>query len=214
MDRINRIRSRTDLPVLRVEAAAARSAQIHADELASRLSLSHLGLDGSRVNDRYRNAGGTGLSSGENLGAGDSVERISAAWMQSPSHRENLLNPQWTAVGIGIHQLDSGRIIAVVVFSASRWETEDLSLEDGIPVLRGIFYPEKGRFPQDLFLQTEGDKFRPSSARRLADGSLALTFHLSLSTPAHPESLVSALLVYQTGDELHSSDLLLLRPHR
>ncbi|MDF1567825.1 MAG: CAP domain-containing protein, partial [Spirochaetaceae bacterium] len=66
---INEIRVSHGLHYLSEDSAAASAAKEHADELALRHTLSHWGLDGSRVAERYRSAGGTGISAGENLGA-------------------------------------------------------------------------------------------------------------------------------------------------
>jgi hypothetical protein len=67
--------------------------------------------------------GGAGLAVGENLSASssgglDRSERVIAGWMQSPGHRQNLLDPRWTHVGFGVHEGPAGRTYVAQVFAA------------------------------------------------------------------------------------------------
>lgn len=39
---------------------------------------------------------------GENVGRGPSVDAIHAALMASPGHRRNILDPDWTQIGMGV----------------------------------------------------------------------------------------------------------------
>lgn len=56
---------------------------------------------------------------GENINqtAGtDPVQRLFAGWMNSPSHRANILRPETTRIGIGVYGV-AGRYYAVQVFA-------------------------------------------------------------------------------------------------
>jgi uncharacterized protein YkwD len=60
------------------------------------------------------------LRLGENVGVGPDVEAIHNAFMASPHHRENILDPRYTAIGVGIVQglgSDSDRIFVAHVFA-------------------------------------------------------------------------------------------------
>jgi len=163
---INEIRVSRGLHGLSGDSAASSAAKEHADELARRHTLSHWGLDGSRVAERYRSAGGTGLSAGENLGAGDSIHIIIDAWMNSPSHRDNLLNKDWNALGIGSSQLEGGRIVLVAVFTTSSWQTLSVNGTQDSLRLTGKYRSVGNCQPADVILVVDG---LPNRARVLSD---------------------------------------------
>jgi uncharacterized protein YkwD len=52
---------------------------------------------------------------GENVGRGPSVDSIHAALMASPGHKRNLLDPDWTQLGMGVVVVD-GQIWVTQVF--------------------------------------------------------------------------------------------------
>lgn len=52
---------------------------------------------------------------GENVGKGPSVAPIQQAFMESPAHRANVLDPDWTEIGVGVEARD-GRLWVVEVF--------------------------------------------------------------------------------------------------
>ena len=52
---------------------------------------------------------------GENVGRGPRVEPIHDAFMNSPGHRENILDPDWTEIGIGVEVRD-GTVWVTEVF--------------------------------------------------------------------------------------------------
>lgn len=53
---------------------------------------------------------------GENVGRGPSVDRIHGAFMNSPSHRDNVVSVNYTQVGIGVVIADDGEIWVAEVF--------------------------------------------------------------------------------------------------
>ena len=72
--------------------------------------FAHEGRDGSQPAERIRAtgylSGGGAWRIGENLawGTGDlaSPRAIMAAWMHSPGHRANILQPQYRQIGFGV----------------------------------------------------------------------------------------------------------------
>ena len=167
--------------------------------------------------ERYRAAGGTALSAGENLGAGDSVGPIVAAWMNSPGHRTNLLHPKWRKLGIGVHVLDSGRLIVVAVFTDSRFEllgrdsggTADASGAEA--EITGRYLLSPGVMPLRITLYHGAVGYEPSSVRK-EDGSLLLGFRFPVPgewREGRPAAFT--LRTLESGGEI-SSDLLILRP--
>jgi hypothetical protein len=43
---------------------------------------------------------------GENVGRGPDLDRIHAAFLDSPTHRANILDPEWTEAGVGVEVRD------------------------------------------------------------------------------------------------------------
>ncbi len=79
-----------------------RAAQAHAENMAKRDFFDHQAPDGSQVADRAVRAGYPWRLIGENLAAGHSSERgVVNGWMISPAHRDNMLAPDFTELGVG-----------------------------------------------------------------------------------------------------------------
>ena len=65
-------------------------------------------VEGNTPFERIRAAGYDYSFAGENIAAGLSVstpEQVVDAWIASPGHNENLLNPNFTELGVGYHFL-------------------------------------------------------------------------------------------------------------
>jgi len=69
-------------------------AQQRADQMARSGQLSHTVNLGSKVSGWQR--------LGENVGRGPKLQDIETAFMNSPSHRENILDPAFTQLGVGV----------------------------------------------------------------------------------------------------------------
>ena len=57
---------------------------------------------------------------GENVGTGDNAPQIHSAFMNSPAHRANILDGDFTHVGIGVERSGDGRIWVTEVFMRPR----------------------------------------------------------------------------------------------
>jgi uncharacterized protein YkwD len=104
-------RAERDLGVLRLERAASRYAIRHSREMAD------LGIIFHSSEDELRRAlGETGWSlAGENVGVGESLEDVQAAFMQSADHRRNLLSRSFDRAAIGV-AVAYDRVWITVVF--------------------------------------------------------------------------------------------------
>ena len=81
------------------------AAQGHSDDMAANDYFSHTSLDGATFTDRAEAAGFTGSAGGENIAAGQrSPQDVMAAWMQSDDHRANILNCNYTVIGVGLNE--------------------------------------------------------------------------------------------------------------
>ena len=79
--------------------AAARS---HAADMVAKGYFSHTGANGSSVATRIRAAGGCRAAVAENIAQGQSSETaVFEGWMNSASHRSNMLNQRYNKYGLG-----------------------------------------------------------------------------------------------------------------
>jgi uncharacterized protein YkwD len=73
----------------------------HTQDMVTADFFSHTGSDGSTVGQRVTAAGYAWSAVGENIAAGyGSVDAVMDGWLASPGHCANLLNPQFTHVGV------------------------------------------------------------------------------------------------------------------
>jgi uncharacterized protein YkwD len=107
---LNGERADRGLPPLAANAQLATAGTAYAQDLVAGSYFSHTGRDGSDVLDRIKRVGyiprGAAWALGENLawgtGALATPESIMQAWMNSPGHRDNILNAEYREIGIGI----------------------------------------------------------------------------------------------------------------
>lgn len=107
---INRVRVAHGLPPLKLNAELCRAAQWMSDEILLTGRFGHVDSAGRRADARARMVGYEFEWLGENLAAGQSsLERALQAWLNSPSHRENLLHPAYRELGLGYTRLEGSR---------------------------------------------------------------------------------------------------------
>ena len=74
----------------------------HTEDMAANAYFSHTGLDGSAPFDRVQASGYPARGAGENIAQGQpNAASVVEGWMNSPGHRENILNCAWTELGVG-----------------------------------------------------------------------------------------------------------------
>ena len=72
------------------------------------MTFSHMGSGGTTASDRANLAGYQSPSVGENIAAGYmTAQEVVDGWMNSPGHRENILNPNYTEIGVGYYYLEN-----------------------------------------------------------------------------------------------------------
>jgi uncharacterized protein YkwD len=116
-------RRNAGLPPLKYNAALSSSAQAKATAMLETNCWSHYCPAGKSPWDFFVNVGYDYLYAGENLGEGffDNAD-VMNAWMNSPTHRENVLRPEYEEVGFGIvrgnFQGKADNILVAVHFGA------------------------------------------------------------------------------------------------
>lgn len=84
---------------LRLEKAASR----HAEDMASNTFFKHSGSDQSTVSKRVTEEKFIWKLVGENIAEGYLNERtVVAGWMNSPGHCKNIMNPEFTHIGVAV----------------------------------------------------------------------------------------------------------------
>ena len=106
---VNQVRQQNGLGALTVNAKLVQAAKIHANDMATLNIMAH-DLPGAALPgliDRARYVGYQYSSMGENIAYNfPDATSVMNAWMNSPGHRANILDPSYTEIGVGI-ALDS-----------------------------------------------------------------------------------------------------------
>jgi len=121
LDRMNALRAEQGRDRLSLDPGLTKIAQAYSDRMASEGFFGHISPDGSTLTSRVRAAGYAYRVLGENLGAAGTPLAAHETIEDSPAHRENILQPEFTRVGIGIsrRKRSSGadEVILTEVFS-------------------------------------------------------------------------------------------------
>ena len=84
-----------------LDARLDKAALAHSQDMAKHGHMTHRGSDGSSVAERARRAGYLWNKVGENVAAGEvNVEEVVRGWLQSPGHCVNIMNPDFTQMGL------------------------------------------------------------------------------------------------------------------
>ena len=107
---VNEARKKEGLSELWYSARVHEVCELRTSELTS--YYSHTRPDGSRFSSAFRELGITYTRCGENIAYGKNMfttaEEVFNAWMDSPSHRENILSPEYECVAFGLSILTVG----------------------------------------------------------------------------------------------------------
>lgn len=107
---VNEARLAHGLPPLKLNAQLCEAAQAYAETLLQTGQIQHADAHGRRADYRATQAGYFYARLGENLAAGQLTwERAMEMWLQSPSHRANLLNAEYRELGVGFSANDAAR---------------------------------------------------------------------------------------------------------
>lgn len=107
--RTNQERSRAGLPPLTLNPLLTAAAEAHSRDMAQHHKMDHTGSDGSSPFDRMTRAGYKWSYAEENVASGQKTpEDVMNSWMQSPHHRENILNPKIQDIGIARSKANDG----------------------------------------------------------------------------------------------------------
>lgn len=98
----NQVRAKYRLRPLRFNCRLYNAAQRHTIDMVNSNRISHRGSDGSSVGSRVKRSGYKFSAVAENVAQGQRTpSQVVNSWMNSPGHRRNILNPQYTDIGVG-----------------------------------------------------------------------------------------------------------------
>jgi uncharacterized protein YkwD len=99
----NQARVENSVAELKVSSLLTKAAQNKANDMLARQYFSHNTPDGETPWSFIKAVGYSYTTAGENLAIDfTQAENMQAAWMNSPGHRANILNKNFTEIGIGI----------------------------------------------------------------------------------------------------------------
>jgi uncharacterized protein YkwD len=120
LQQINLQRAQEGLPALSWNEKAAEVARLHSENMAHYKFFNHRGLDGLMVNERADLINLEWEAIGENIaynrGYEDPVGFTVKRWMESPSHKENIMDRRWKETGIGVVASPDGTYYLTQVF--------------------------------------------------------------------------------------------------
>ena len=117
VDLANGDRAHNSLHTLTMNPVLVAAAQAKADDMAAKSYFAHVAPDGKDSWYWFKESGYGFSYAGENLAVdfSDSSD-VERAWMNSPTHRQNLLDPHFTEIGIATAQgTFQGRVTTFVV---------------------------------------------------------------------------------------------------
>lgn len=118
----NQERKKAALPPLKLSFALSKVARAHSENMSRQGKMEHI-LDNKDPLDRVRAAGYKFVKAGENIAFGEdgvTPATIMKAWMESKSHRANLLFTEYTEIGLGIARDKAGDLWYTQVFAKPR----------------------------------------------------------------------------------------------
>ena len=170
----NQARLDNGVGTLEGDEGLAQAARHHAEEMARLGYFSHTSPVGENatVSQRVARSGSFIGTLGENLalvGEADTAQTTTTGWLESPGHRANLLNPQFTHVGFGTARYPDGRVAVAQVLGyqpAPLQSAQVVSMLQKVPLLEAtvslsspgeiaLFYGDQSSPPETLGAGTQ-----------------------------------------------------------
>ncbi|WP_445678079.1 CAP domain-containing protein [Psychrobacillus sp. FSL H8-0484] len=107
VDLTNQERAKAGLKPLQLDTKLTQSAQAKSQDMKNKNYFSHTSPTYGSPFDQMKAFGVTYSSAAENIAMGQrSATEVMNAWMTSPGHKANIMNPSYTHIGVGLS--DSG----------------------------------------------------------------------------------------------------------
>jgi uncharacterized YkwD family protein len=99
---VNQARAQNNVPALKVDMQVTNVARIKAQDMIDNKYFSHYSPKYGSPFDMMKAFAINYVQAGENIAGNGNVQAAENALMNSPGHRKNILNPEYTHIGIGI----------------------------------------------------------------------------------------------------------------
>jgi uncharacterized protein YkwD len=114
---VNKIREENNLNQLVKSPELQKAAKLKTIDMANNNYFAHISPTNHKWSDFIKDEGYNYIYAGENLAKDyDNSSEIISAWIESPTHRENILNPEFVDTGIAVNfsrtNLGSGILVA------------------------------------------------------------------------------------------------------
>lgn len=169
-------REKLGLSTLTINNILTSAAQAKAQDMISGDYFEHTGPDGRQPWDWIKNAGYSYIFAGENLAIDfRNAEDVMKAWMKSETHKDNIIDSNYSEIGIGVAQGNyKGRqsIIVVQMFGTPDEKTKSQSnSEDNSQLVNETqnsenlitFLRKKSKLFVNVFKNSLFNKFYPES---------------------------------------------------
>ena len=115
---VNVEREKNGLPALYLENSISNVARAKSQDMADNNYFGHQSPTYGSAGDMLLKFGVTWSAWGENIASGQSTpEQVVSDWMNSPSHRENILSPNFIFIGVGYTTNSTGKAYWTQMFT-------------------------------------------------------------------------------------------------
>ncbi len=196
---INKERGLQNIPPVELSSALSEVARQHSLDMAHHGELSHLSSSGKTLIHRLEDAGLFYVNAGENVAFSETfvAEFIHKALFESREHRENILDPAFTHIGIGvIHTEDKGYYVTQ---NFLRPLVQESNKQVSRIVLEHINKERHSAELPPLKLWKNAERFAQNLAEKKAKG---------LPLPDIPQEYGKTLVVFLSTPSLNLEELL------
>jgi uncharacterized protein (TIGR03000 family) len=116
LELVNQERQKAGLPAYKVSVKLSCAARGHSANMAKQNVLSHQ-LDGQSAPQRIAATGYRFVDFGENIATARTPAEVVRNWMNSAGHRQNILEPKYKEIGVGLTPGRNGRKFWTLVFA-------------------------------------------------------------------------------------------------
>jgi uncharacterized protein YkwD len=116
VDLLNADRAKNGLSPLKTNSQLTSLAGNYAQDMINRNFFAHSNPEGQTPFDRMKAAGISYTSAGENIAINNNVTAAETAFMNSSGHKANILNKDYTDVGVGVRYKSDGSVYVVQEF--------------------------------------------------------------------------------------------------
>jgi uncharacterized protein YkwD len=196
---INKERGLHSLPLLELSSALSEMARQHSLDMANQGEASHLSSNGKTLTGRLEDAGLFYVDAGENVAFSETfmAEFIHQELFESKEHRENILDPDFTKIGIGVIHLENKGYYVTQDFLHPLVQKSDKQVSRII--LERINKERRLAELPPLERWREAERFAQNLAERKANG---------LALPDIPPEFGETLVVFLSTPSLNQEEFL------